>query len=81
MKRQTAINKVLEMMKNDMQDAYKMAHQATTCGALNLDDYEEDEYLLPKIILNVVYERLADSRAPISKQTAAEIANLRHYIY
>jgi len=76
MKRQTAIKKTLELYDQDRKRVEELAEKAVSCGAVDLDDYPEAEYALPKIILSVIYQTLRDGWEPLNKEHKDEAANL-----
>ena len=80
MKRQTAIAKVLELYDNERANVRRLAESAVSCGAIDLDDYKDDEYVLPKIIATVIFSTMANGYCPTSATYRQEVKNLALHI-
>lgn len=81
--KQTTMSKINEMINNGGVVDYLIeeSERLLTCGAVDYDDYKEDEYILPKMILTVALENCANQYAfpYFDKRYKKEIANLRHF--
>lgn len=71
--------KTLSMLRNAMKDMTEKIEKALSCGALNLDNYD-DNYELPRIIASAVLKDAAYNYGPLTSDNRKEASNLYHFL-
>jgi len=73
------IEKVEEMLPDVTDFIIAESNRLLKSGLLDLDSYDPEEYVLPKILLVVALKNCADQYMPISKEYQKAIKHLSHF--
>ena len=77
--RKDVLSKIDELMPDITEFIKQKAEKALSCGAIDLDDYEDD-YTLTKIVLTAVAKELSYVYRPWSESGREEVKNLESFL-
>jgi len=72
-------DKINELVDAMAQEIKLTAERLGACGAVNLDDYNSDEYVLAKILVTAATRKHSSDYAPLSAEHKRELKNLSYY--
>ena len=67
--------RTMELLRNHSNLIEEKIDKALNCGAINIEDYDED-YELPRIILHAVMKAMVDETRPLYNSNRKESDNL-----
>ena len=77
--RKDVLSKIDELMPDITEFIKQKAEKALSCGAIDLDDYNDD-YILTKIVLTAVAKELSYAYRPWSEDGRKEVKNLESFL-
>ena len=80
MRTEIALSNIKEMIEKDgIEFIMKESKRLLDSGAIDKDKFVDDEFALPKIVLTVVLESLADQYRPRHDEYKEDVENLKHF--
>lgn len=79
MNKDTCMKKVNEMADDIHSSIIKECDRLFQSGGIGTSEFNDDEYVLPKILLVVALEDIASQYKPPAELYDSEIDNLRHF--
>lgn len=79
MKKEACAAKVKELVENMAEAIKAKAMFLYESGAVNADDYSDDDYRLPKLLVTAAARDQADSYRPMDPALREELVNLEKF--
>ncbi len=71
--------KTKEMLRSDLKEAYKLIDKAIVSGCMDIEG-ADNNYLLPKVLLNAIYKQHIWQRKPLHKDETKQIDNIYRFL-